>query len=170
MSVVNALSEWLEVEIMRGGQVWTQRYEHGGQPTGPLTPGEPTKKHGTIIKFKPDPQIFEETNFVRHAQQPAARAGLPQPWSQDRHRGRAGRPEPRLPVQGRIIEFIKHLNQNKTPIHPKVLFFEGKKGDIEVEVALQYNDGYQESVFSFANNINTREGGTHPHRIPGRPQ
>ena len=63
--------------------------------------------------------------------------------------------------KGGIIEFIKHLNQNKTPMHPKVLFFEGKKGDIEVEVALQYNDGYQESVFSFANNINTREGGTH---------
>src|SRR5206468_1314794 len=63
--------------------------------------------------------------------------------------------------KGGIIEFIKHLNQNKTPLHPKVLFFVGKKGDTEVEVALQYNDGYQESVFSFANNINTREGGTH---------
>ena len=63
--------------------------------------------------------------------------------------------------KGGIVEFVKHLNQNKTPIHPKVLYFEGKKGDVEVEVALQYNDGYQESVFSFANNINTREGGTH---------
>src|SRR5438034_1110627 len=96
VSVVNALSEWLDVEIRRGGKVWTQRYEKGGVPTGPLTPGEKTTKHGTIIRFKPDATIFE-----------------------------------------------------------------GKKGDIEVEVALQYNDGYQESVFSFANNINTREGGTH---------
>src|SRR5439155_27309741 len=62
---------------------------------------------------------------------------------------------------GGIVEFVKHLNLNKTPIQPKVMFFEGRKGDIEVEVALQYNDGYQESVFAFANNINTREGGTH---------
>src|SRR5207245_9611984 len=63
--------------------------------------------------------------------------------------------------RGGIVEFVKHLNQNKTPIHPKVLYLEGKKGDIEVEVALQYNDGYQENVFSFADNINPREGGRH---------
>jgi DNA gyrase subunit B len=162
VSVVNALSEWLEVEIMRGGQIWTQRYERGGQPTGPLTAGDATKKHGTIIRFKPDPKIFEETTFSfdtlsnRLRELAFLNRGLKIAIEDERD----GRSHVFL-YKGGIIEFIKHLNQNKTPIHPKVLFFEGKKGDIEVEVALQYNDGYQESVFSFANNINTREGGTH---------
>jgi len=162
ISVVNALSEWLEVEIRRGGKVWTQRYEKGGVPTGPLTAGEPTKKHGTIIKFKPDATIFEETTFSfdtlsnRLRELAFLNKGLKIVIEDERD----GRSHTFL-YKGGIIEFIKHLNQNKTPIHPKVLYFEGKKGDIEVEAALQYNDGYQESVFSFANNINTREGGTH---------
>jgi DNA gyrase subunit B len=162
ISVVNALSEWLEVEIRRGGKVWAQRYEKGGAPTGPLTVGESTKKHGTIIRFKPDATIFEETTFSfdtlsnRLRELAFLNKGL-KIVIEDERDGR----EHTFLYKGGIIEFIKHLNQNKTPIHPKVLYFEGKKGDIEVEVALQYNDGYQESVFSFANNINTREGGTH---------
>src|SRR5919106_5110915 len=162
ISVVNALSEWLEVEIRRGGKVWTQRYEKGGVPTGPLTAGEATKKHGTIIRFKPDATIFETTEFSfdtlsnRLRELAFLNKGLKIVIEDERDT----RSHTFL-YKGGIIEFIKHLNQNKTPIHPKVLYFEGKKGDIEVEVALQYNDGYQESVFSFANNINTREGGTH---------
>ena len=162
ISVVNALSEWLEVEIRRGGNVWTQRYEKGGVPTSPLTQGEKTPKHGTIIKFKPDPTIFEVTEFSfdtlsnRLRELAFLNRGL-KIVIEDEHDGRSNA----FLFKGGIVEFVKHLNQNKTPIHPKVLFFEGKKGDIEVEVALQYNDGYQESVFSFANNINTREGGTH---------
>ncbi|HEU4367892.1 MAG TPA: DNA topoisomerase (ATP-hydrolyzing) subunit B [Methylomirabilota bacterium] len=162
ISVVNALSEWLEAEIRRGGKVWTQRYEKGGVPTGPLTAGEPTKKHGTIIRFKPDATIFEETTFSfdtlsnRLRELAFLNKGLKIVIEDERD----GRSHTFL-YKGGIVEFVKHLNQNKTPIHPKVLYFEGKKGDIEVEVALQYNDGYQESVFSFANNINTREGGTH---------
>ncbi len=162
ISVVNALSEWLEVEIRRGGKVWTQRYEKGGAPTGPLTAGESTKKHGTIIRFKPDATIFEETAFSfdtlsnRLRELAFLNKGLKIVIEDERD----GRSHTFL-YKGGIIEFIKHLNQNKTPIHPKVLYFEGKKGEIEVEAALQYNDGYQESVFSFANNINTREGGTH---------
>jgi DNA gyrase subunit B len=161
ISVVNALSEWLEVEIRRGGQEWTQRYEHG-VPTGPLTATGATKKTGTIIRFKPDAKIFEETTFSfdtlsnRLRELAFLNRGLKIVIEDERD----GRSHTFL-YKGGIIEFIKHLNQNKTPLHPKVLFFEGKKGDIEVEVALQYNDGYQESVFSFANNINTREGGTH---------
>src|ERR671919_139172 len=160
ISVVNALSEWLEVEIRRGGKAWTQRYEKGGVPTGPLTAGEASKKHGTIIRFKPDATIFETTEFSfdtlsnRLRELAFLNKGLKIVIEDERDT----RSHTFL-YKGGIIEFIKHLNQNKTPIHPKVLYFEGKKGDIEVEVALQYNDGYQESVFSFANNINTREGG-----------
>jgi len=162
ISVVNALSEWLEVEIRRGGNVWTQRYEKGGTPTGPLTPGEKTTKHGTIIRFKPDATIFEETVFSfdtlsnRLRELAFLNRGLKIVIEDERD----GRSHTFL-YKGGIVEFVKHLNQNKTPIHPKVLYFEGRKGDIEVEVALQYNDGYQEAVFAFANNINTREGGTH---------
>jgi DNA gyrase subunit B len=161
ISVVNALSEWLEVEIRRGGRAWTQRYEHG-EPQAPLAAGEKTTKHGTIIRFKPDPKIFEETTFSfdtlsnRLRELAFLNRGLKIVIEDERdERSHA------FLYKGGIIEFIKHLNQNKTPIHPKVLFFEGAKGDIQVEVALQYNDGYQENVFSFANNINTREGGTH---------
>src|SRR5882724_7005940 len=161
ISVVNALSEWLEVEIRREGKEWTQRYEHG-VPTAPLTATGITKKTGTIIRFKPDAAIFEETVFSfdtlsnRLRELAFLNRGL-KIVIEDERDGRAHT----FLYKGGIIEFIRHLNQNKTPLHPKVLFFEGRKGDIEVEVALQYNDGYQESVFSFANNINTREGGTH---------
>jgi DNA gyrase subunit B len=161
VSVVNALSEWLELEIRRGGRIWTQRYE-GGQPQGELTAGEKTAKHGTIIRFKPDAKIFEDTTFSfdtlsnRLREMAFLNRGLKITIEDER--------DDRKNVfhyTGGIIEFVKHINQNKTPIHPKVLFFEATKGDIEIEVALQYNDGYQENVFSFANNINTREGGTH---------
>ncbi|HZE35947.1 MAG TPA: DNA topoisomerase (ATP-hydrolyzing) subunit B [Candidatus Eisenbacteria bacterium] len=161
VSVVNALSEWLDLEIRRGGRVWTQRYEYG-VPTGPLTEGEKSSKHGTIIRFKPDAKIFEETTFSfdtlsnRLRELAFLNKGLKIVIEDERDE----RSHTFL-YKGGIIEFIKHLNQNKTPVHPKVLFFEGKKDNIEVEVALQYNDGYQESIFSFANNINTREGGTH---------
>jgi len=161
VSVVNALSEWLELEIRRGGQVWTQRYERG-VPQGDLASGEKTSKHGTVIRFKPDSKIFEETSFSfdtlsnRLRELAFLNKGLKIVIEDERDE----RTHTFL-YKGGIIEFIKHLNQNKTPVHPKVLFFEGKKDNIEVEVALQYNDGYQESVFSFANNINTREGGTH---------
>src|SRR5438552_9813038 len=161
ISVVNALSESLDIEIRRGGHVWTQHYEYG-VPQGELTAGEKTTKHGTIVKFKPDAKIFEETAFSfdtlsnRLRELAFLNKGLKIVIEDERDE----RSHTFL-YKGGIIEFVKHLNQNKTPIHPKVLYFEGKKGDIEVEVALQYNDGYQENVFSFANNINTREGGTH---------
>ena len=161
VSVVNALSEWLELEIRRDGKVWTQRYEYG-VPTGELAAGEKTTKHGTIIRFKPDAKIFEETTFSfdtlsnRLRELAFLNKGLKIVIEDERDER-----DHTFLYKGGIIEFIKHLNQNKTPVHPKVLFFEGKRDGIEVEVALQYNDGYQESVFSFANNINTREGGTH---------
>jgi DNA gyrase subunit B len=161
ISVVNALSEWLEIEVRRQGHVWTQRYEYG-VPQGEIAAGEKTTKHGTIVRFKPDAKIFEEVAFSfdtlsnRLRELAFLNRGLKIVIEDER--------DDRNHVflyKGGIIEFIKHLNQNKTPIHPRVLCFEGKKDGIEVEVALQYNDGYQENVFSFANNINTREGGTH---------
>ena len=161
ISVVNALSEWLELEIRRSGRAWTQRYEYG-VPLGELTSGEKTGKHGTIIRFKPDAKIFEETTFSfdtlsnRLRELAFLNKGLKIVIEDERDERRHT-----FLYKGGIVEFVKHLNQNKTPIHPKVLFFEGKKDGIEIEVALQYNDGYQEAVFSFANNINTREGGTH---------
>src|SRR5512132_2393764 len=162
VSVVNALSEWLDLEIRRGGRVWTQRYEKGGVPTVPLTAGDKTSKHGTIIRFKPDATIFEETSFSfdtlsnRLREMAFLNRGLKIVIEDERDERNHT-----FFYKGGIVEFVKHLNQNKTPIHPKVLFFEGTKNDIQIEVALQYNDGYQENVFSFANNINTREGGTH---------
>ncbi len=161
ISVVNALSEWLELEVRRGGRVYAQRYERGG-PVGELTPGEKTAKHGTVIRFKPDPGIFEETNLSfdtlsnRLREMAFLNRGLKITIEDERDERKHV-----FHYNGGVIEFVKHINQNKTPIHPKVLFFEGAKGDIQVEVALQYNDGYQENVFTFANNINTREGGTH---------
>src|SRR2546423_1315592 len=162
VSVVNALSEWLDVEIRRDGKVWTQRYENGGIPATELAAGRQTPQHGTIIRFKPDAKIFEETSFSfdtlsnRLRELAFLNKGLKIVIEDERDE----RSHTFL-YRGGIVEFVKHLNQNKTPIHQKVLYFEGKKGDIEVEVALQYNDGYQEAVFAFANNINTREGGTH---------
>lgn len=161
VSVVNALSEWLELEVRRGGKVYTQRYERG-EPASDLTPGEKTTKHGTIIRFKPDPQIFEEMTFSfdslsnRLRELAFLNRGLKIMIEDERDERKN-----LFHYNGGIIEFVKHMNQNKTPIHPKALFFSGAKGDTQVEVALQYNDGYQENVFSFANNINTREGGTH---------
>ncbi|MGH7308299.1 MAG: DNA topoisomerase (ATP-hydrolyzing) subunit B [Candidatus Rokuibacteriota bacterium] len=162
VSVVNALSEWLEVEIRRQGGIWTQRFENGGAPAGELTSGEKTQKHGTIIRFKPDPAIFEETalSFDTLSNRLRELAFLNRGLKIVIEDERDARNHTFL-YKGGIVEFVKHLNQNKTPVHPKVLYFEGKRGDIEVEVALQYNDGYQENVFAFANNINTREGGTH---------
>jgi len=162
VSVVNALSEWLDLEIRRDGWVWQQRYENGGIPVADLAKVEKTSKHGTIVKFKPDSKIFEETVFSfdtlsnRLRELAFLNRGLKIVIEDERDERTHT-----FFYKGGIVEFVKHLNQNKTPIHPKVLFFEGKKGDVEVEVALQYNDGYQEAVFAFANNINTREGGTH---------
>jgi DNA gyrase subunit B len=161
ISVVNALSEWLELEIRRDGKVYTQRYDRG-KPQSDLSPGEKTTKRGTTIRFKPDPEIFEVTEFSfdvlsnRLRELAFLNKGL-------RIQIEDERDEKKLTFvySGGIRQFVEYINQNKTPIHPKVLYFEGRKGDIEVEVALQYNDGYQENVFSFANNINTREGGTH---------
>jgi DNA gyrase subunit B len=161
ISVVNALSEWLELEIRRDDRVYTQRYDRG-KPQADLAAGEKTTKRGTTIRFKPDPEIFEDTTFSfdvlsnRLRELAFLNKGLKIQIEDERDEKKLA-----FLYSGGIRQFVEYINQNKTPVHPKVLYFEGKKGDIEVEVAVQYNDGYQENVFSFANNINTREGGTH---------
>ena len=161
VSVVNALSEWLEVEIRRDGRVYTQRYDRG-KPQSDLQAGEKTTKRGTTIRFKPDPEIFEITTFAfdilanRLRELAFLNKGLKIQIEDERDEKKVT-----FHYTGGIRQFVEHLNQNKTPVHPRVLYFEGGRGDIQVEVALQYNDGYQEFVFSFANNINTREGGSH---------
>jgi DNA gyrase subunit B len=161
VSVVNALSEWLEVEIHRDGRVYSQRYDRG-KPQSDLQAGEKTSKRGTTVRFKPDPEIFEVTTFSfdilanRLRELAFLNKGLRIQLEDERDEKKVT-----FHYTGGIRQFVEHLNHNKTPVHPRVLYFEGGRGDIQVEVALQYNDGYQEFVFSFANNINTREGGSH---------
>ena len=162
VSVVNALSEWLEVEIRRDGRVYTQRYDRG-KPQSDLQAGEKTTKRGTTIRFKPDPEIFEITTFSfdvlanRLRELAFLNKGLRIQIEDERDDEK----KVSFHYTGGIRQFVEYINQNKAPVHPKVLYFEGGRGDIQVEVALQYNEGYQEYVFSFANNINTREGGSH---------
>ena len=160
ISVVNALSEWLEVEIWQDGQVFEQRYERG-KPTEALNNTGKTRKRGTKIIFKPDSQIFEtlEFSFDVLAQRLRELAFL--------NKGLAITLEDEIKekqqtfrYKGGIVSFVEHLNEAKTPLH-KTIFVSVEKPDLILEVAIQYNDGYSENLYSFANNINTREGGTH---------
>jgi len=160
ISVVNALSEWLELEIWQGGQVFEQRYERG-KPTAPLMVTGKTKKRGTKITFKPDGQIFESLEFSfdilaqRLREMAFLNKGLAITLKDERREK-----EQLFRYKGGIVSFVEHLNEAKTPLH-KPIFIEIEKSEMILEVALQYNDGYAENLFSFANNINTREGGTH---------
>ncbi len=160
ISVVNALSEWLELEIWQDGQVFEQRYERG-KATGPLKDTGKTKKRGTMITFKPDSQIFETLDFSSEvlAQRLRELAFLNKGLAITLRDERKEK-EQVFRYKGGIVSFVEHLNEAKTPLH-KPIFIEVEKGELTLEVALQYNDGYAENLFSFANNINTREGGTH---------
>src|SRR2546422_664829 len=160
ISVVNALSEWLEMEIWQDSQVFEQRYERG-KPTAPLKVTGKTKKRGTKITFKPDGEVFEslEFSFDVLAQRLRELAFLNKGLAitlKDERRER----EQVFRHKGGIVSFVEHLNEAKTPLHKPILI-EVEKSDVMLEVALQYNDGYSENLFAFANNINTREGGTH---------
>ncbi|MFN3395505.1 MAG: DNA topoisomerase (ATP-hydrolyzing) subunit B, partial [Thermodesulfovibrionales bacterium] len=161
VSVVNALSEWLEVEIKQNGQVYQQRYERG-KPVTPLTVVGKTKGRGTKVTFKPDPEIFEVTDFSFDilSQRLRELAFLNSGLRTSIHDERTDKTQEFL-YKGGIVSFVEHLNKNKTPLHPKPIYVSGQRDDITVEIALQYNDGYAETIFTFANNINTREGGTH---------
>ncbi len=161
ISVVNALSEWFEVEIKQNGQVFQQRFERG-KPAGPLTVVGKTKSRGTKVTFKPDPEIFEMTDFSYDVLSQRLRElaflnrGLKITILDERVDKRQ-----EFLYKGGIVSFVEHLNKNKTPLHPKPIYISGEKDGIFAEVALQYNDGYAEAIYTFANNINTREGGTH---------
>jgi DNA gyrase subunit B len=161
VSVVNALSEWLEMEIKREGQVFQQRFERG-VPVTELTIVGKTKGNGTKIVFKPDFEIFETTELngdvlsQRLRELAFLNSGLKITISDER----SGENKEFL-YKGGIISFVEHLNKNKTPVHTRPIHVTGEKDGIVVEMALQYNDGYAENIFTFANNINTREGGTH---------
>src|SRR6185295_16933559 len=160
ISVVNALSEWLEMEIKQEGQVYQQRYQRG-KPEAPLEVTGKTKKHGTKITFKPDVEIFETVEFSfdilaqRLGELAFLNKGLEITLADERTEKRQ-----EFCHKGGIISFVDHLNENKGPVH-KPVYIEREKNGIFLEAALQYNEGYSENIFSFANNINTRDGGTH---------
>src|SRR3982751_2905283 len=161
VSVVNALSELLELEIWRNGQVYKQTYERG-TPTADLEVAGTTKKRGTKVTFKPDPQIFEvsEYSFDTLAQRLRELAFLNGGVTITIDDERDGKSH-KFHYEGGIVSFVTHLNKNKTAVNEKPIYMKGEKDGIEAEIALQWNDGYAEMVYSFANNINTHEGGTH---------
>src|SRR4051794_28180178 len=162
VSVVNALSESLHVEVKRDGYVWTQDYERGA-PKGPLKKSKATKETGTTITFLPDADIFEALDYEWDTLEQRLREtafltrGLKIALIDEREGGRSVE----FRYEGGIRDFVAHLNQNRDPIHGKIVYFEGESGEGAVEVAMQWNSSYQESIFSFANNINTHEGGSH---------
>jgi len=162
ISVVNALSEKLHLEISRDGAIWSQDYERG-KPQAALANGKATKATGTSITFLPDDEIFDETQFdyailaERLRETAFLTRGLKIELKDERGAGQSDT----FHYEGGIVDFVAHLNENKDALHRKTVYFEGETEDGEVEVAMQWNSSYQESVFSFANNINTHEGGSH---------
>ncbi|MBP5154433.1 MAG: DNA topoisomerase (ATP-hydrolyzing) subunit B [Lachnospiraceae bacterium] len=164
-SVVNALSEWLEVEIYHDGSIYKQRYERGAV-MGPLTVIGPCKKgkSGTSVTFKPDPLVFEETIFDFETLKTRLRetAFLTKDLHITLKDTREGQEkEQTFHYEGGIQEFVTYLNRGKTPLYDKVIYIDGTLNGVYVEVAFQHNDGYNESTYSFVNNIITPEGGMH---------
>lgn len=161
VSVVNALSEWLEVEVKRDGQIHHQRYERGLTKTKLTTIGS-TKKTGTKVTFKADKQIFSkvEYSFDFLSNRMRELAFLNKEVTINIKDERTGK-ENTFKYKGGIVEFVEHLNEKKNPLHKKIIYMQKEKDGIEVEIAMQYNDGYAEQIFCFANNIGNAEGGTH---------
>jgi DNA gyrase subunit B len=162
ISVVNALSEELLLEIKRDGHVWRQRYERG-EPMSALEQAEKTAETGTTITFLPDGGIFEETdfNFETLSQRLREMAFLNRGLRIELIDERAEGERADFKYDGGIVDFIAFVNERKEPVHKDVIYFDNQSNDGEVEVAMQWNGSYVESTYSFANNINTHEGGTH---------
>ncbi len=161
VSVVNALSKRLDLEIWRDGFVYQQSYDRG-VPTAPFKQTGKTNRRGTKITFCPDPEIFEvlEFNFDTISQRMRELAYLNQGLAISIEDVRLEKKQT-YHYKGGIINFVDHLNKNKNVLHPKPIYIRDERENVEVEVAIQYNDGYNETLFSFANTINTVEGGTH---------
>ncbi len=161
VSVVNALSKKLELEIRGNGKVFRQSYRCG-EPLAPLEEAGETKKRGTKITFFPDEEIFETVEFSfdtlsqRLRELAFLNAGVKIKIVDERTDK-----SHEFFYEGGIRSFVEYLNKNKTSIHPQPIFITGEKGGVEIEIAMQYNDSYDEKIFTFANNINTHEGGTH---------
>jgi len=161
ISVVNALSEYLEARIRRDGKVYEQRYERGDVVNDLTVMGE-TEKTGTRIRFRPDPDIFEDLEFnfdilsQRLRELSFLNAGIKIELEDRRNNKKDS-----FSYEGGIVSFVDLLNQNRKPIHNKVIHIKGIREEADIDIALQYNLGYSETVFSYVNNINTREGGTH---------
>ncbi len=162
VSVVNALSEYLEVEVYQNGQIYHQRYERGKTKTKLNIIGTTTRK-GTKITFKPDSEIFEELEFSfdtlsqRLRELAFLNKGLQIDITDERKLGRIHS----FKYDGGIVQFVKYLNENREEIHKKPIYFHKETKSIELEIAIQYSNSYTENVFTYANNINTTEGGTH---------
>jgi len=161
VSVVNALADWLDLEIWRDGEVWEQSYEKG-VPTSKLKASGKTRKTGTKITFHADPSIFDKTVYSfdtlsqRLRELAFLNKGLKITLDDERSNKKA-----EFRFTGGIAEFVKHLNRGKQTLHDSPIYMEGKRAQVDIEIALQYNDSYAENIFSFANTINTVDGGSH---------
>ncbi len=162
-SVVNALSEWLEVEVCKDGERYGMKFSRG-DIVEHITKLGPTDKRGTTVRFKPDPDMFDDTVYdyeilhTRMREQAFLNGGLTITLRDEREGKEQGE---ELCYEGGIREFVSYLNNHKNPIHEDVIYLSGAKGDAIAEIALQYNDGYSETLVSFANDIHTPEGGMH---------
>jgi DNA gyrase subunit B len=167
VSVVNALSEWLKVEVRRDGKIYRMAFARGDK-TEDLEVAGTTKERGTTVSFKPDPEIFEETTYSfdtlsnRLRELAFLNKGVRITLTDERPEAEGG--EARVEeyhYEGGLREFVTHLRGTRRPLHPDVIYIEASRPEAEIEIALQYDDGYNENTFTFVNNINTHEGGTH---------
>ncbi|MFQ6792435.1 MAG: DNA topoisomerase (ATP-hydrolyzing) subunit B [Thomasclavelia sp.] len=164
-SVVNALSVWLEVKVYRDGHIYFQRFENGGTPLESLKIIGDSDTTGTEVTFKADPEIFKEGtvydyDILRQRIRELAFLNKGLKLSLEDTRNGANRKHV-YHYEGGIKEYVAYINKNKTPIHDEIIYVEDMQQDIAIEVGMQYNDGYQSNIYSFCNNINTHEGGTH---------
>ena len=164
ISVVNALSEWLHVETAREGKIWRQEYARGKPTSVVKSVGPAAGRTGVVTEFKPDAQVFEtlDFNFATISQRLRESAYLNKGvWIRFVDERQAPSKERSFYFEGGLVSFVRHLNNGRDTLHPKPIYVEKRDGTTQIEVALQYNDSYTESVFAFANNINTVDGGTH---------